>query len=146
MMMSADDDDDVMCFRFDHKLLEELQEFVPHVKKKSADQINKLLRYDLARFKAFKKKGNAAADATSRKVRALCINPVNACLPPGVSLRWGRYSQLENQQIEQNVADFLALTGISSAEQLLFPHRFKEQELEIRRLKAQHHFLENIGT
>lgn len=128
----------------DHRdlLIDELQEFIPDVRKRSEDNINKFIRYDLQRFRNFKQQG-----MNSEAVKS--IDPVWYCYTSacstGMSLRWGRCSQEENLRIKQNVQDFLSLTGISSATQLLFPDRFKKQEEEIKRLKIQHHFLIRIG-
>ncbi|XP_053726366.1 transcription termination factor 1-like [Synchiropus splendidus] len=97
--------------------LQELKEFFPDVEQRSAGYIRKLLHYDLPRFRRFKEEG--------------------------VSIRKGRFTEEENLQIQQNVADFLALTGISSPGLLLFPHG--DEEAHIRQLRAQHHFMERIS-
>ncbi|XP_047237416.1 transcription termination factor 1-like [Girardinichthys multiradiatus] len=100
-------------------LVEELQEYMPHIKKKCLSQIKKMLRCDLQRFRKFKQQG--------------------------VLARFGRFSEQENQQIRENIAGFMALTGISSIEKLLFPKRFKEEQVTITRLKKEHRFMERIA-
>lgn len=60
-------------------------------------------------------------------------------------MRTGRFSEEENQRIKQNMADFLALTGISSIEKVVFPERHKEEHRQINKLKIQHCYVEKIG-
>ncbi|XP_037536728.1 transcription termination factor 1 [Nematolebias whitei] len=102
----------------DRGALDELEEFIPDVKTRAPHEVWKFLRYDLHRFKKFKEQG--------------------------VRVRRGRFSVKENQQLVTNISDFLALTGISSVDKLLYPSRFKEGK-EIKKLRASHHFLESIA-
>ncbi|XP_057693688.1 transcription termination factor 1-like isoform X2 [Corythoichthys intestinalis] len=100
-------------------LLEEMEEFIPNIKKMDISRIKMHLHYDLKRFRLFKRQG--------------------------LSVHRGRFTQKENQQIRDNVARFLELTGVESAEHLLFPGRFKELEAHIRKLKRRHCFMEAIA-
>ncbi|NXF09613.1 TTF1 factor, partial [Smithornis capensis] len=98
---------------------QELEEFIPHVKNISDSSIKKMAGRDLARFKEFKKQG--------------------------IAVKFGRFTQKENDQIRKNVGEFLSLTGIDSAEKLLFTSRYPEDKETIHRLKAEHSFCEKIS-
>lgn len=63
----------------------------------------------------------------------------------GISVRNGRCTEEETQRIRKNVSDFQVLTGITSATQLFFPERFKEQTAHTKKLRVQHRFFERIG-
>ncbi|NXI47403.1 TTF1 factor, partial [Galbula dea] len=97
----------------------ELEEFIPHVRMISEGSIRKMAGRDLARFKQFKKQG--------------------------IAVRFGRFSQKENDQVRKNVEEFLQLTGIDSAEKLLFTSRYPEEKETISRLKAEHLFCQKLS-
>ncbi|NXA79058.1 TTF1 factor, partial [Thryothorus ludovicianus] len=99
---------------------QELEEFIPHVKNISDSSIKKMAGRDLTRFKEFKKQG--------------------------IAVKFGRFTQKENKQIQKNVEEFLSLTGIDSAEKLLFTSRYPEDKDTINRLKAKHQFCEKISA
>ncbi|XP_055793651.1 transcription termination factor 1-like isoform X1 [Salvelinus fontinalis] len=103
----------------DWQALNDLKEFIPNVESKSVDEIHKMIKYDLDRFKEFRRQG--------------------------LSLRSGRFNTQENDRLMSNVYDFLALTGIQSAFKLFHPQRFKGEEANIKKLKRQHRFHERIG-
>ncbi|KAF1505589.1 Transcription termination factor 1, partial [Megadyptes antipodes antipodes] len=98
---------------------QELEEFIPHVRSISDSSIRKMAGRDLARFKQFKKQG--------------------------IAVKFGRFSQKENNQIRKNVEEFLLITGIDSAEKLLFTSRYPEDKETISRLKAEHLFCEKLS-
>ncbi|KFZ53461.1 Transcription termination factor 1, partial [Podiceps cristatus] len=98
---------------------QELEEFIPHVRNISDSSIRKMAGRDLVRFKQFKKQG--------------------------IAVKFGRFSQKENNQIRKNVEDFLSITGIDSAEKLLFTSRYPEDKETVNRLKAEHLFCEKLA-
>ncbi|KAM9176404.1 transcription termination factor 1 isoform 1-T1 [Mergus octosetaceus] len=98
---------------------QELEEFIPHVRQISEDSIKKMAGRDLMRFKEFKKQG--------------------------IPIKFGRFSQKENDQIRKNIKEFMAMTGIDSAEKLLFTSRYPEEKHTINRLKARHLFCEKLA-
>ncbi|NWQ62468.1 TTF1 factor, partial [Neopipo cinnamomea] len=98
---------------------QELKEFIPHVENISDGSIRKMVGRDLARFKEFKKQG--------------------------IAVKFGRFTQKENNQIRKNVGEFLSISGLDSAEKLLFPSRYPEDKETINRLKAEHEFCVKIS-
>uniref|UniRef100_A0A452HP36 Uncharacterized protein n=1 Tax=Gopherus agassizii TaxID=38772 RepID=A0A452HP36_9SAUR len=91
-----------------------LEEFIPQVWTMSETSVLKMAGRDLIRFKKFKEQG--------------------------MPIKFGRFSQKENTQIQKNVEDFLSLTEIENAEKLLFTYRFPEEQGAITRLKTKYAF------
>ncbi|KAM7144249.1 transcription termination factor 1 isoform 1-T1 [Macrochelys suwanniensis] len=91
-----------------------LEEFIPQVWTMSETSILKMAGRDLIRFKNFKEQG--------------------------MPIKFGRFSQKENTQIQKNVEDFLSLTEIENAEKLLFTYRYPEEQEAINKLKTKYAF------
>ncbi|NXH11602.1 TTF1 factor, partial [Bucco capensis] len=98
---------------------QELEEFIPHVRNITDSSIKKMAGRDLARFKQFKTQG--------------------------VAVKFGRFTQKENNQIKKNLEEFLQMTGIDNAEKVLFTSRYPEDKEAIHRLKAEHLFCEKLA-
>ncbi|NP_001353682.1 transcription termination factor 1.1 [Danio rerio] len=105
----------------DLKLLAELKEFCPNtaIESRCDNDINKMIRYDLARFREFKKQG--------------------------IALRQGRFSEAENERLRQNVSDLLALTKVKDAAMLFHPKQFPQAQMKLAKLKRKFGFYQKIA-
>ncbi|XP_060056428.1 transcription termination factor 1 isoform X2 [Erinaceus europaeus] len=99
--------------------VKQLQEFIPDIKDRAATTIKRMYRDDLDRFKEFKAQG--------------------------VAIKFGKFSAKENKQLEQNVQEFLSLTGIENADKLLYTDRYPEEKAMITSLKRKYSFRVHIG-
>ncbi|XP_058528829.1 transcription termination factor 1 [Ochotona princeps] len=102
----------------DHAV-KELREFIPDIGHRAAASVKRMYREDLQRFREFRAQG--------------------------VPIRFGKFSAKENKQLEKNVEEFLALTGIESADKLLYADRYPEEKLRITNLKRKYAFRVHIG-
>ncbi|XP_020017176.1 transcription termination factor 1 isoform X2 [Castor canadensis] len=99
--------------------VKQLQEFIPDIRERAPTTIKRMYRDDLGRFKEFKAQG--------------------------VAIRFGKFSVKENKQIEENVQEFLSLTGIENADKLLYTDRYPEEKTTITNLKRKYAFRVHIG-
>ncbi|XP_006834958.1 PREDICTED: transcription termination factor 1 [Chrysochloris asiatica] len=99
--------------------VKQLQEFIPNIKERAATTIKRMYRDDLERFKEFKAEG--------------------------VSIKFGKFSIKENKQLEENVQEFLSLTGIETADKLLHTDRYPQEKSVITDLKRKYGFRLHIG-
>lgn len=99
--------------------VKQLQEFIPDIKDRASTTIKRMYRDDLQRFKEFKAQG--------------------------VAIKFGKFSEKENKQLEQNVQEFLDLTGIENADKLLYTDRYPEEKATITNLKRKYSFRVHIG-
>lgn len=97
----------------------QLREFIPGIGARAATTIKRMYRDDLGRFQEFKAQG--------------------------VAIKFGKFSVKENQQLEKNVQEFLALTGIENADKLLYTDRYPEEKAAITNLKRKYAFRLHIG-
>uniref|UniRef100_A0A8C4S3U3 Myb-like domain-containing protein n=1 Tax=Erpetoichthys calabaricus TaxID=27687 RepID=A0A8C4S3U3_ERPCA len=100
-------------------LINELEKYVPCVRKYSKRLILGMFKYDLERFKKFHEEG-------------ICI-------------KFGKFAKAENERLNANIEDLMKQTGISSSDKLIFPSRYPEEEKTIKRLREQNNFFTNLA-
>ncbi|XP_051836177.1 transcription termination factor 1 [Antechinus flavipes] len=99
--------------------VKKLQEFIPNVKERAPGTVKRMYRDDLKRFQQFKEQG--------------------------IPIKFGKFSAKENEQLRENVENFLSLTGIETADKLLHTDRYPEEKYVITDLKRKHQFRCHIG-
>ncbi|XP_043914399.1 transcription termination factor 1 [Protopterus annectens] len=100
-------------------IMQEIREYLPHLKTISKGNLSLLAKHDLKRFRRFKEQG--------------------------IPIKTGRFNKAENEKLRENVAFFLQASSIDTAEKLFYTARFPEEQHFIRRVKKYCHFYEIIG-
>ncbi|XP_043576268.1 transcription termination factor 1-like [Chiloscyllium plagiosum] len=107
--------DKAKCSQMDKsKLTELLKDYIPNVEKLTNDTLYSIYKYDLPRFQKFKAEG--------------------------ISIRQGKFTEQENQQLQKNLKELMELTGIRNEWDLLHVPESVEEMLRIRRLKQNNLF------
>uniref|UniRef100_A0A803JP56 Transcription termination factor, RNA polymerase I n=1 Tax=Xenopus tropicalis TaxID=8364 RepID=A0A803JP56_XENTR len=99
--------------------LELLKEYFPNLERRTNSTISHIVREDLERIRAAKIKG--------------------------IPFMTGRFTTEENQRLEENVKEFMALTGISSGDKLFSSFKYPDEKSLIERVKRMYNFRRRIA-